>query len=336
MIIIDDPEIDDPLPRDYGSNDFPLIVQDRSFDGSGRMTYDLGMMDLMQGFRGSEILVNGAIRPKLTVPAGLVRLRVLNGSNARMYDFSFTDGRRFHQVASDGGLLAAPVLMTSLSLAAAERVEIVVDFGSGSRAIGFARCQLGWYDGGRHDGRWRHDGRQRWRLRNARHPVLRGRRCPQPGPAPLPATLPAAAVDLGEPVRRRDFTLNVHSRNMMGSMLNNLIGRDDQIMGINGSSYDMGRIDQNVPLGETELWRINADMSMHPFHVHGTSFQIVTQNGRAVDTARIGWKDIVHVQGPTEILLRFDKRAAADAPFMYHCHILEHEDAGMMGQFTVG
>lgn len=333
MIIIDDPDIDDPLPRDYGVNDFPLIVQDRSFDGAGRLAYDIGMMDLMQGFHGSEIIVNGAIRPKLTVPAGLVRLRLANGSNARMYDFSFTDGRVFHQVASDGGLLAAPVEMTSLSLAAAERAEIVVDFSDRSAVRLISRDvgsggMMGGGGGGMMGGGT--SGSAMLEILSFEVGDTRN-----PGPTRLPDTLPAAFVDLGEPVRRRDFTLNMHSGNMMGSMLNNLIGRDDQIMGINGSSYDMGRIDQNVPLGETELWRIDADMAMHPFHVHGTSFQVVTQNGRSVDPARIGWKDVIHVQGPTEILLRFDKRATAEAPFMYHCHILEHEDAGMMGQFTV-
>jgi len=61
----------------------------------------------------------------------------------------------------------------------------------------------------------------------------------------------------------------------------------------------------------------------------------VRQNGRPVDSAQIGWKDVVRVQGPTGILLRFDKLASEETPFMYHCHILEHEDAGMMGQFTV-
>lgn len=345
MIIIDDPDIDDPLPRDYGVNDFPLIVQDRRFDGVGRLAYDIGMMDLMQGFRGSEIIVNGAIRPKLTVPAGMVRLRLANGSNARMYDFSFTDGRAFHQVASDGGLLAAPVAMTSLSLAAAERAEIVVDFSDRSvvRLISRDVSSGGMMGGGMMGGNgggmmggdrgmMDGDGGGSATLEILSFEVGDTRNT---GPMRLPETLPATVVDLGEPVRRRNFTLNMHSGNMMGSMLNNLIGRDDQIMGINGSSYDMGRIDQTVPLGETELWRIDADMAMHPFHVHGTSFQVVTQNGRSVDPARIGWKDVVHVQGPTEILLRFDKRATADAPFMYHCHILEHEDAGMMGQFTV-
>lgn len=337
MIIIDDPDIDDPLPHDYAVNDYPLIVQDRSFDGSGRLTYDIGMMDLMQGFRGNETVVNGAIRPKLTVPTGLVRLRLANGSNARMYDFSFTDGRQFHQVASDGGLLAAPVAMTNLQLAAAERAEIVVDFSDRSavRLVSRDIGNTGMMGGGMMNGGGGMMGGNDSSTTTLDILSFEVGDVRNTGPTRLPDRLPAPVVDLGEPVRRRDFTLNMHSGNMMGSMLNNLIGRDGQIMGINGSSFDMGRIDLQVPQGETELWRIDADMAMHPFHVHGTSFQVVTQNGRSVDPARIGWKDVVHVQGPTEILLRFDKRATADTPFMYHCHILEHEDAGMMGQFTV-
>ena len=76
-------------------------------------------------------------------------------------------------------------------------------------------------------------------------------------------------------------------------------------------------------------------MMAHPFHVHGTSFQVVSRNGRSVDPVTQGWKDVVLVEGSAEILVRFDKPADAATPFMYHCHILEHEDAGMMGQFTV-
>jgi len=331
MIIIDDPDVVDPLPRDYGVNDFPLIVQDRSFDRSGRMTYDLGMMDMMLGFRGSEILVNGAIRPKLTVPAGLVRLRLLNASNARMYNFSFTDGRQFHQVASDGGLLPAPVAMESLRLAPAERAEIVVDFTDRSavRLVSRNVSSGGMMGGGGIMG----GGDNAAPLDIMSFDVGGAAAI---GPVTLPASLPSDMSDLGAPVRTRDFTLNVHAGSMIGSMFNNLIGRDGQIMGINGESYDMGRIDLTVPMGETELWRINTDMMVHPFHVHGTSFQVVKMGGRPVDPKQVGLKDVVLVEGATEILVRFDKQAKNETPFMYHCHILEHEDAGMMGQFTVG
>ena len=336
MIIIDDPDADDLLPHDYGVNDFPLIVQDRNFDRSGRMTYDLGMMDMMQGFRGNEVLVNGVIRPKLTVSAGLVRLRLLNASNARMYDFSFTDGRRVHQVASDGGLLPAPVTMDGLRLAPAERAEIVVDFSdrTGVRLVSRAVSSGGMMGGGgmMGNGGMMGDGDNAAPLDVMSFDIGD---TAATGPTRLPASLPSELPDLGAPARTREFMLNVHAGSMMGSMVNNLIGRDSQIMGINGQSFDMGRIDLSIPMGETELWRINADMMVHPFHVHGASFQVLKMGGRAIDPARIGLKDVVHVEGITEILIRFDKRAETEAPFMYHCHILEHEDAGMMGQFTV-
>ncbi len=333
MILLDDPAVNVPLPQSYGEDDIPLIIQDRLFR-RGVMTYDLGHMDQMAGFQGSDILVNGTLRPKVTVPAGLVRFRLLNGSNARSYEFRFSDGRRFHQVASDGGLLPRPQAITNLPLSPGERAEIVVDF-SDSRAVRLVSADIaaGMMGSGSMGG------------------MMGGRSGPSGTldilsievsgqalvtPDALPARLPAQLPDLGTPVRTRDFTLNIHSRGMMGSMMNNLLGRSGQSMGINGDSYDMGRIDFHVPLGETERWRINADMMAHPFHVHGASFLVTHAGGRAVDPRSTGLKDVIHVDGPTDILVRFDKPATAEAPFMYHCHILEHEDRGMMGQFTVG
>ena len=333
MILLDDPEIDVPLPRTYGEDDIPLIFQDRLFQ-RGVMTYDLGHMDQMAGFQGSDILVNGTLRPALTVPAGLVRLRLLNASNARTYEFGFSDGRAFQQVASDGGLLPAPQTMTGLHLSPGERAEIVVDF-SDRRAVRLVSADIaGGMMGGGSMGGMMGGGNGTVDTLDILSIEVSQRTARLSGP--LPARLPATLPDLGAPVRTRDFTLNVHSGGMMGSMLNNLIGRDGQTMGINGSSYDMGRVDFHAPLGETERWRINADMMAHPFHVHGASFLVTRMGGQAVDPQTIGLKDVVHVDGQTEILVRFDKPAMPEAPFMYHCHILEHEDRGMMGQFTVG
>ncbi|MAE92009.1 MAG: copper oxidase [Pelagibaca sp.] len=339
LILLDDPEIDVPLPRTYGEDDIPLIVQDRLFR-RGVMTYDLGHMDQMAGFQGSDILVNGALRPTLTVPAGLVRLRLLNASNARTYEFGFSDGRGFHQVASDGGLLPAPQQMTGLHLSPGERAEIVIDF-SDRRAVRLISADIaGGMMGGGSMGGMMGDGGMMGGGSGAAGAldILSIEVSQQPARLsdPLPARLPATMPDLGAPVRTRDFTLNVHSGGMMGSMLNNLVGREGQTMGINGSSYDKGRIDFHVPLGETERWRINADMMAHPFHVHGASFLVTGMGGQAVDPQATGLKDVVHVDGPTEFLVRFEKPATDEAPFMYHCHILEHEDRGMMGQFTVG
>lgn len=118
---------------------------------------------------------------------------------------------------------------------------------------------------------------------------------------------------------------NNSSNNMMNSMFT-----------INGQSMNMNVINQKVKKGQLEIWTVAANMMPHPFHVHGTSFQILSQNGQPVAEADKGWKDTVIVSNqPTQLLVRFDQTASKEYPYMYHCHILEHEDAGMMGQFTV-
>ena len=106
-------------------------------------------------------------------------------------------------------------------------------------------------------------------------------------------------------------------------------------MGINGNSMDMNRIDEEVRLGDTEIWEVFSNEMAHPFHVHGTSFQVLSHNKKPVDFLQTGLKDVFLVNGQAELLVRFNKPADKRAPYMFHCHILEHEDAGMMGQFTV-
>ena len=109
------------------------------------------------------------------------------------------------------------------------------------------------------------------------------------------------------------------------------------MMGINGRSFAMDRIDVTAKLGTSEIWEIvAAAMPMaHPFHVHGASFRILSKGGRKPSAHESGWKDVVLVEEHAELLVRFDNPAPPKMPFMYHCHILEHEDHGMMGQFAV-
>jgi len=104
---------------------------------------------------------------------------------------------------------------------------------------------------------------------------------------------------------------------------------------INGDPFEMAVVNQRVRLGDTEKWVVSATMLAHPFHVHGVSFQVVRENGRDPLPESSGWKDTVVIDGETELLMRFTQPAGDRTPFMYHCHILEHEDGGMMGQFTV-
>ena len=107
-------------------------------------------------------------------------------------------------------------------------------------------------------------------------------------------------------------------------------------MSINGQPMKMDRIDEKVRKGDTEVWRISVDDQLHPFHIHGCSFRILSQHGTDAPAYAQGWKDMVHVEnGWSEVLVKFDHDAPVNAPYMYHCHILEHEDCGMMGQFTV-
>ena len=148
----------------------------------------------------------------------------------------------------------------------------------------------------------------------------------------LPATLAGAPRLLtGEPVRKRRLDLSVHG-GMMGGMMG---GGGGGGMTISGQSMDLNVINQEAQIGQTELWEITSASMAHPFHIHGTSFQVVNVGGKAVDPATFGLKDVVLVREPTQVLIQFNKKADKRTPYMYHCHILEHEDAGMMGQFTV-
>jgi blue copper oxidase len=343
MIIIDDPDAgDNGLPSTYGVDDLPIIVQDRAFDEAGNFLHLKRGPSLMHGFRAGEILVNGAVRPNSSVPRGLVRLRLLNASNARVYSFSFEDKRPFHQVATDGGLLPKPLTKTTLTLAPAERAEIVVDFSNGQSVRLLSAPDA-------------YDPFAKGMMGKAMRFITRSNvAAPKPLPdderfeimsfstdsthsasiKELPQTLVGSPSqpNWGEPKVQRNFSLDMH----VGNVLKGFMGFGGMgVMGINGKSMDMKVINFDARHGETELWRVTASEMAHPFHIHGTSFQVLSNNGKTLAYDDVGLKDVFLIEGEAEILVRHTMYADKHAPFMYHCHILEHEDAGMMGQFTV-
>lgn len=292
------------LPSTYGLDDLTLVLQDRRFDASGRMVYDPSMMDIMHGFAGNRLLVNGQVGATAVVPQGIVRLRLLNGSNARIYTLHLDDTRLMHLVATDGGFLPAPVALDVLRLAPGERAEVLVDFSSGGAPVLMSDPDQAYGV-----------------LQFATDPALSARI------TRLPSVLDGAPEDMsGTEVATRQISLDMG----MGGMMMGGGG-----MTINGRPYDMRRIDFEVALGSVERWQIRSTMLAHPFHVHGIRFRVVTENGGAPRPENNGWKDTVLVLGEAEILARFDQPTSRETPFMFHCHILEHEDAGMMGQFTV-
>lgn len=301
------------LPASHGEDDFTLVLQDRRFTTDGQMPYAPSMHDQMAGMAGDVALVNGVINPYLEVPAGRVRLRVLNGSNGSFYNLHFADGRQFWQIATDGGLLAAPVPMSAALLGPAERAEFIVDFDSGAATQLLAD------------------------VFGAEVQMMGGRGTVQfldlrpTGPARATGALPDRLADLAPPTpaassTTRHFSLEMTGRGMAGSFA------------INGQQMDPSRIDFEVPLGATETWVIvNTTVMFHPFHIHDVQFRILTRNGAAPAAHEAGLKDTVVLapQERVEVQLSFTKFADPKAPYMYHCHILEHEDAGMMGQFVV-
>jgi FtsP/CotA-like multicopper oxidase with cupredoxin domain len=322
------------LPRSYGVDDLPLVLQDRFFDRGGAPVYQPGPMDIMAGYRGDTIIVDGTVAPVARVPAGLVRLRLLNAANARIFDLRFSDGRTFQVIASDGGYLTAPVRLRSLLIAPGERYEVLVDFADGSEVVletgadqnipmmGMMRGAEPLASGGSIM-KFQVDPAQRAAVTSVPKQLI---------DVPL--------LDRSKVVARRQFLLNdmmmggMMGGGMMGGMGFGGAGRRfGPAMAINGQPFDKDRIDVETKLGTMELWEIGSQTMAHPFHVHGTQFQILSLNGQVPPLHMQGWKDTVLVAREAQILVPLNQIASRDHPFMSHCHILEHEDAGMMGQY---
>lgn len=329
MLIEDEGSLSADLPRTYGVDDLTLILQDKAFGTSGKMTYELTGEVFEDGFQGDTLVVNGAIAPvQQRVPSGLVRLRLLNACNARFLDISMQTGP-LTVIASDGGFLGSAVETDSILMSPGERYEVLVDMNTfennalqvnldGGEGGGFLANLFG--------------GAQ----------TVTALNLTQNGQAGFDGSIPKSLASLSAPNRSlatvtRSFELGMDGDQDLAALAltwGNFCGGG--AMTINGKPMRMDRIDEKVRKGDTEIWKISVDDMLHPFHIHGCSFRILSQYGAAAPSYAQGWKDMVHVEkGWSEVLVKFDYEATADAPYMYHCHILEHEDCGMMGQFTV-
>lgn len=328
LLIEDDASLSADLPKTYGVDDFTLVLQDKTFSASGQMSYELTAEVFEDGFEGDTMIVNGAIAPVAqTVPQGLVRLRILNACNARFLELSMGTGP-LTVIASDGGFLSSTVETETLLMSPGERYEVLVDMG----ALDANSLNVNMNGGG-------------GLLANLfggndTTTVLTLLRNSEEGftgsmPQRLANLEPAIA---SKATKTRSFELQMD----VGADLTALALAWDNVCGsagamaINGQPMKMDRIDEVVHKGDTEIWRISVDDMLHPFHIHGCSFRILSQSGAEPPAYAQGWKDMVHVEeGWSEVLVQFNYDAPGDAPYMYHCHILEHEDCGMMGQFSV-
>jgi FtsP/CotA-like multicopper oxidase with cupredoxin domain len=337
MIIIDDEMTDAmDLPQRYGVDDLPVIIQDRTFDADGRLVYSLNDAG-EDGWYGETVVINGAIAPVANVPAGKVRLRLLNGANARFYIVAFADNRTFHKIASDGGLLTAPVPLTTMEMSPGERCEIIVDLSDGNPAelLTLFEDEFDEAEEGVISGLLDLSGLVEKRLPEPSL-TLKVDKTLSAHTVPLPERLATITRPKEEEIMRtRDFVLEMDKAHGGGDSAHE--GHAMMDMTINGAAMDMKVINERVERGVWERWRLRSDQGAHPFHVHGCSFLIEQMEGAAAPLDQQGWKDMVVLDDDdwSEIVVRFDYPATERFPYMYHCHILEHEDRGMMGQFTV-
>lgn len=326
LFLIDDEESDAlGLPSEYGVDDIPLIIQDRRFDSEGRFEYVTNMGEVELGYMGDTILVNGTIAPHFDVKRQRTRLRILNGSNARIYNLGWSDGADLVVIGTDGSLLARPVRLRRVRLGPGERIELLVDVQSGWNAT------LASYPVGPQEAAFPGTGVGDEVLHIVQ---LRADR-PEAALLPMPDRLVEVPHwSAGQAARTRRFTLDMTTMSLGSTIGPSMHGA----MGINGRSMDMARIDERVPLDSIEIWEIeNRTQLTHPFHVHDIQFRVLDRDGAPPLLHEQGLKDTVLVDpGSTvRVIAQFSDFADPEHPYMYHCHILEHEDAGMMGQFVV-
>lgn len=307
LLIIEDEESQKlDLPKNYGVDDIPLVLQDRFFDRNGQIYYNPTMHQTMMGYKGDTFISNGVINPYLEVEAKEIRFRLLNGANSTVYELAFSDNRTFKQIAGDNSFLEKPVEMNSLRLSPGERAEIIVNL-SNDKGISLTLDEI-------------RQGKSFLKIDVTQK-------------ATSTTTVPKVLTSLiklskNSVIRERKFVLS---------------GRMGRVF-INNKKMNMNRIDEVLKLNETEIWEItNKRMMMmrmeHNFHIHGTHFMVIERNGsydNVLENER-AYKDTVYLAaGDTvKIIMKMTDYVDKKVPYMYHCHFLEHEDAGMMGQFTV-
>ena len=331
IIIRDDEEAALGLPRTYGVDDFPLNLQTKQFDASNQIVI---------GEHGDNVaMVNSTIDAFVEFPAQVVRLRVLNGSSMRVFNLGLSNNVAFYQIGSDGGLLSEPVALTRLLLAPAERAEILVDlrymegqsiqlisYGSTLPQSAYGVAGLSTMQGVAPSG-------YNSNALNGSDFTLLDITVGEPTWNPI-LGIPNSLVDL-IPIDESEATVTRSLQISAPNMMQNSITGPFQF---DGQSFDMDVINQTVQLGDTEIWEIfNMSMVAHPFHIHDVQFYILDRNGVMPPENERGRKDVVLIKQMETVrfIAKFEDYANDIVPYMYHCHMLQHEDEGLMGQFIV-
>ncbi len=299
----------DEVPEVARAREAFLVLKDFALEG-GRVPPP-GRMELAAGREGPILTVNGRVRERLVVErGGLLRLRLLNASASRFWRLRLDDHPLF-LIATDGGSLAEPVELGELLLAPGERAEVLV---RGDREPGRYLLRALPYDRGGPRGMGMMGLFRPQSSATIAELVYQGEARPA---LPLPAKL-LPVEPLPAPVRVRRFILGHAMRPGRG-----------MVFVINGQTFDPARVDVAARLDEVEEWElVNLGVMDHPFHLHTNPFQVVSVNGRPYPY--LAWKDVVNLRPNERVRFRVRYRDFTGRA-VYHCHILDHEDLGMMG-----
>lgn len=333
ILVRDNEEASLNLPLNYGVDEFPLVLQTKGFDASGQILVHTNM--------DTSVMVNGTVDAVTDFPAQVVRLRVLNGASQRSMELGFSDNRSFSLIGTDGGLFTAPINMTRYRISPGQRADILVDLttseGDNFQLMSFAS-----------------------ELPNAIYGAA------QPGMGPgATASLEDytnnplngndyvfldinVTAETANPIQTIPASLATFSPLLEANadITRSLTFTSDGAMGdlngpflINGETFDMNTINYTIPLDNTEIWSLtNQTPIAHPFHIHDVQFFILDINGNPPPPELQGYNDVVLVpagNGNVRFIAQFTTHSSDTVPYMYHCHMLTHEDDGMMGQFLV-
>lgn len=335
LFIVHDPtELSLGLPQTYGVDDIPLIVQTKAFD----VLHQIAIADHMD----TAVFVNGTLHATTDLPAQVVRLRLLNGSSMRSFYFGFSNNMTFYQIATDGGLVAAPNAVTRLLVAPGERSEVLVNLSGmngqsvdlmsyasempvgvfGSPAVGVSPDTMEMYDENFLNGA---------DFQLVEFNIVAQNASPVTSiPASLVPYTPFDVADLD--VNR---TLVFDTITLVPGSVPNLA---EGPFGINATTFNMDSINITIPLNSTEVWTLKNNTHIaHPFHIHDVQFNVIEKSGTTPPITEQGWKDVVLVMphDSVKFITQFTTFTNEMVPYMYHCHLLHHEDDGMMGSFLV-
>ena len=287
----------DAMPELAAADERVVVLRDIAIDGDRPTAHR--PHDWLDGKEGGLVLVNGLIQPRLQVRSGILRLRLINTSNARYFRLGLTDRRPFHLIATDGHFLERPVAVEQLLLSPANRADILISFGD-DRPIDLLHLP---YD--------------RRSSRLPRRSTVLMTLVPPRRPRPLP--LPGRLIDIPvlsmvDATKRREVVM--------------------AMLRLNGRPFKPYRVDASGRVGDLELWRVvNFGVMDHNFHIHTWYFQVVARNGRSEPFR--AWRDTVNLRPGDRLDLLIPLRNYTGKS-VYHCHIAEHGDMGMMGVIEVG